>query len=317
MLASLRPLDVTGTVRTDDPRSVAQACIAIQKRRYGSDAEDEARLFRAFETARRAYYGETDDWLICDTPYHDLRHALDTALCAARLADGYDAAAAADRRLGPELAAVATVLALLHDTGFLRRRGLEAERDGAGFMAEHEARSIAWVRESRLAADWTALGELAELIQATNMAPDALHSGAISDPRRAALANILGTADFLAQASDRYYLEKCRDFLFAELTRAGLNRRVGTDGRTQVLYGSGDDLLRQTPAFFANFGRQRLDSQFAGCHAMLDIHFGGHNPYTEAIERNLARLDQLIARNRLGELRRKPRSLPPAAQSKK
>ncbi|HEY5763610.1 MAG TPA: hypothetical protein VIS73_10435 [Rhodocyclaceae bacterium] len=318
MLSNTRALDVTGTVRTDDPSAVARACIAIQQHRYGKDAVDSQFLFRAFEEARRAYFGESPDWLACDTPYHDLRHALDTALCATRLADGFDIAAkSAEQRLGARLAATTTVLALLHDTGFLRSRHQEDGQDGARFMAEHEARSVAWVRASPLAAAWPELAACAELIQATNIAADALASAAVADQRRAAMANIIGTADFLAQIADRYYLEKCRDFLYTEFVRAGMDRRQEADGSTTVLYLSGEDLLRQTPGFFASFGPQRLDQRFARCHTCLDVHFGGRNPYLEAASSNLARLEKLLATGRLGELRRRPRALPPSAQSKK
>lgn len=318
MHASERPLDVTGTIRTDDPSAVARACIAIQQRRYGNDAVDSQFLFRAFEDARRTYYGDSAGWLACDTPYHDLRHALDTALCAARLADGFDAAATSEaQRLGPRLAATTTVLALLHDTGFLRNRRTEAGQDGARFMAEHEARSVAWVRGSPLAIEWPELAGCAELIQATNIAADALKPSVVAEGRRATMANIIGTADFLAQIADRYYLEKCRDFLYAELVRAGMDRRKEADGSTTMIYRSGEDLLRQTPAFFASFGPQRLDQRFARFHTYLDVHFDGRNPYLEAASSNLARLEKLLATERLGALRRKPRALPPSAQSKK
>ena len=75
--------------------------------------------------------------------------------------------------------------------------------------------------------------------------------------------HLLGTADMLAQMADRCYLEKCRDRLYAEFVLGDVAVHAGREG-VKVLYGSGLDLLRQTPKFIASTidepPRQRLSA---------------------------------------------------------
>src|SRR5258705_13119410 len=52
------------------------------------------------------------------------------------------------------------------------------------------------------------------------------------------LGNLLGTADIIAQMSDRCYLEKCRDRLFPEFVEGGLAARDETDHRAGVQFKS-------------------------------------------------------------------------------
>ena len=51
-------------------------------------------------------------------------------------------------------------------------------------------------------------------------------------------------------------------------------------------------MLRQTPQFFAETMRTRLDGEFNGAYRYLEALYNGRNPYMEAIERNLEYLDQ-------------------------
>ena len=51
------------------------------------------------------------------------------------------------------------------------------------------------------------------------------------------------------------------------------------------MYGSGLDMLRQTPEFVAETMRTRLDGEFGGAYRYVEALFGGRNPYMEAIDR--------------------------------
>lgn len=316
MLANRRPLDVTGSVRTDDPHAVAVACVDILNRQYRLSTDADF-IAAAFADTRRLYYGEKPGWMPCDTPYHDLRHALDTALCSARLIDGHRRLAGDKGCLSAKQAALTVVLALLHDTGFIRRDPDEASCDGACFMADHEARSVAYAASYLEPTRFGAEIRYAQLIQATNLDPRALPASLLEEPAAALMARIIGTADLLAQLSDRYYLEKCRDFLYGEFVAAGLDWRTDASGQRSLVYRDGNDLLRQTPGFFERFSLPRLHDHFGGCHEYLSAHFAGPDPYLAAAQANMDRLRRLLATNALHELRRLPRSLPPSAQSKR
>lgn len=313
MLAHPTQRDITGTVNLEDSRAVADACVTVLAARYGAPAIDARLLAAAFENVRRAYWGLDPDYLPCDTPYHDLRHAFDTALLTARLLDGYEAAHAHAGRpgLGPAVATLAVLLGLMHDTGFLRRVD-EPPGPGARLLADHEARSVLFAQRYLAQTPHAAWADRAVLIESTSFGrdPDAAARG--HPPPYLTVAQILGTADLLAQLADRDYLEKCYHHLYAEFVVAGLARPPDQPADRDYAYDSPADLLRSTPAFIAQVVRPRLDHDFARCHAYLASHFGGNDPYMASIASNLQHLDAMIARDDFSRLRRRPRPvLPP------
>ena len=76
--------------------------------------------------------------------------------------------------------------------------------------------------------------------------------------------------------SDRCYLEKCHDRLYPEFLIGGLARRKMPDGKIVVIYKSGKDLLRKTPAFYQTAAK-RLDVELGGAYRYAKQHFGGNN----------------------------------------
>ena len=97
---------------------------------------------------------------------------------------------------------------------------------------------------------------------------------------------MLGTADIIAQMADRCYLEKCRDRLYPEFVLGGLAKRKLPGGRTQILFSSGDDLVRKTPGFYMNAAK-RLDLQLARAYEYAERHFEGQNLYLEEMQKNV------------------------------
>jgi hypothetical protein len=128
----------------------------------------------------------------------------------------------------------------------------------------------------------------------------------LDDIRDRRVGHLLGTADMLAQMSDRCYLEKCRDRLYPEFVLGGVAVSRSEAGTLKVTYGSGLDVLRQTPQFFAETMRTRLDGEFNGAYRYLDAMYNGRNPYMEAIERNLDYLREVLRSGRWSMLRRTP-----------
>lgn len=306
------PFDLTGSVRLDSVTAVAGAVLALLARRFPADELNPPFLRRAFDDIEAAFWGEYPGNLRCDTPYHDLRHSLDTALLMARMCDGYQAVHGDDdARLNGREAELAVVLALYHDIGFLRRCD-EKHLHGAELTREHENRSVVFVRNYLAGSPLADYAASAELIHATNFAQpaaDVLH-GHVAQQQ--AIARMLGSADLVSQLADRYYLERCRDFLYAEFVRAGLDRSSDAAGREVMVYRDGEDLLRQTPAFYDQLIRKRLQVDFGNIQQVLDTHFGELNPYAASMSGNLSYLRRLIADGRLREgLRRQPRALIP------
>ena len=76
------------------------------------------------------------------------------------------------------------------------------------------------------------------------------------------VGSLLGSADIIAQMSDRCYLEKCRDRLYPEFVAGGITRKKTHNGEV-VVFESPEDLLRKTPSFYQNASK-RLDKDLQG-----------------------------------------------------
>ena len=111
--------DVTNRVNVEDAEHVRDVVLGLFAGRYpGAELSP---LQRAFNDFRALFDGEYPGYLACDTLYHDLRHTLDMTLAMARLVDGHERICAQPDRLGPRRAMLGIVIALLHDSGYLKR----------------------------------------------------------------------------------------------------------------------------------------------------------------------------------------------------
>jgi hypothetical protein len=289
--------DVSGRIRTTDPAAVG----AEVARLFGELYPQASRrpLERAFADAVRLYRGAHPRFHRCDTPYHDLQHVLDVTLAQARLMDGYERSRSGPPPLPAPLFTVGVICALLHDVGYVRRRADRRHRNGAEYTLTRASRGAgfvaAYLREAGLA---RYAHSAAALLHYTGYERSA-ESIRVDHQVLRRIGQMLGSADILAQMSDRCYLEKCRDRLYPEFVAGGVAR---------TLFRSAQELVRRTPAFFHS-AAQRLDLQLARAHEYAGRHFGGQNLYLEEIHKNV-RHARLVADAGRDELLRRS---PPAA----
>ena len=93
------------------PGAVADAICTILGRRYADF--DQVLLRAGFIDIEDIFWGRFAGYLPCDTPYHDLRHSMSTALAMTRMVDGYEVRHGGDQpALGPGLASLGVLLAL-------------------------------------------------------------------------------------------------------------------------------------------------------------------------------------------------------------
>jgi hypothetical protein len=276
--------DVTDQVQTTDSAAVNREIDRIFLELYPS-ARTET-LDRAFSDATKMYQGAFPGFLSCDTPYHDIQHVLDVTLAMARLVDGYERSRVGGEALGEDLFRVGVITALFHDCGYIRRFAESQHANGAEFTIVHVSRGGQFLQEYL-----PTLG----LREDAAFAADLIHFTGYERPvsaihvpsaRHRILGNLLGSADIVAQMSDRCYLEKCRDRLFPELVFGGIATKRRPDGELEVVYASGDDLLRKTPGFYEGASK-RLEQDLAGGFSYAEHHFGGQNLYLEAVEKNI------------------------------
>jgi hypothetical protein len=295
--------DVTDSIRTTGAAEVGSKVGEIFAGIYPSASAGP--IERAFSDLAGLYHGEDEHHHPCDTEYHDIQHVLDVTLAMARLLDGYERGRNGYASMSAEHFQVGVVAALFHDIGYLRRKADRTHKYGSEYTLTHVSRGSIFLRgylKDLGLGEHAATGSLLVHFTGYERNTDTIR---IDDPLLRTVGEILGTADIIAQMSDRCYLEKCRDRLYPEFVLGGLARRRMPDGGVEVLFSSGDDLVRKTPGFYVN-AVKRLDHQLNGVYVYAEKHFGGQNLYLEEMRKNVEYAKMVAAQPDTDMLRREP-----------
>ena len=246
---------------------------------------------RVFGWAIECFTGNYQDYQAVDAQYHDFEHTLQGTLCLARLLLGRHATGA-QPQLTQRMFQLALVAILLHDTGYLKKRD-DPGGTGAKYTVIHVHRSADFAAQLLQEKGFTPgdIKAVRNMILCTGVNAE-LNVIPFQSGLEKAAGFALGTADILGQMAAEDYVDKL-PVLYAEFAEAA---RFSKDPTQFVaLFSSAADLMRQTPAFWDNVVRVKLDSDFAGLHRFLnDPYPSGPNPYIQRIEANLQRLRQRI-----------------------
>ncbi|MDQ5850180.1 MAG: hypothetical protein M3544_14575 [Pseudomonadota bacterium] len=294
--------DVTNRVNVEDSDRVRDAVLSLFSSRF--PGVDFTPLQRAFDELRMLFQGNYPGYLACDTLYHDLRHTLDMSLAMARLIDGHERVCATAERLGPRRATLGVLVALLHDSGYLKRTSESQVENGAVFTKIHVSRSADFLSAYLPTIGYAEEAPLAtRLVHFTGYEME-VEEIRVDDARDRMIGFMVGTADLIGQMSDRMYLEKVREFLYEELVWANIARERLPDGREIVRYASPQDLIIKTPGFYEYVARTRIEKKLGGADRFAGSHFDGPSLYQSEIERNMDFLRQVIETADLHRLRR-------------
>src|SRR5687767_2180343 len=277
--------DVTDRVRTTDLQQVSAEVMRLYRRLYNGSPSHA--IERGFAEIGRLYIGEHPEYQPCDTEYHDVQHILDVTLAMARLMDGYERSRTNGSPTLPAACfALGVITALFHDFGYLRKRGDRRHRYGAEYTLTHVSRGskhlhgyLPRIGLKRYANAGATLVHYTGYERPAETIP-------LNDTLLRRVGHMLGTADIIAQMADRCYLEKCRDRLYPEFVLGGLTRKKLPGGGIQIMFTSGDDLVRKTPGFYMNAAK-RLDLQLARAYEYAERHFRGQNLYLEEMQKNV------------------------------
>jgi len=302
MHGRLNQNDVSNRINVENAAQVRDEVARVFAVRY--PGVQLASLERAFADVEALFLGRFPGYLPCDTLYHDIRHTLDMTLAMARLVDGHDRARPGAERLGPRRAILGVVIALLHDSGYLRRLSEAGVENGAIFTKVHVSRSADFLLRYLPTIGFGAEAPLASrLVHFTGYEMD-LDDIRVDDPRDRVLGCMVGTADLIGQMSDRMYLEKCREFLYQEFVLGAVAREQLADGREIVRYASPEDLIYKTPGFYEYVARERINRKLGAADRYADAHFDGPSLYQSEIDANMSYLKEAIESADLGRLRR-------------
>lgn len=262
--------------------------------RVWQQASDTIRLFhpgfdftlveKVYQDVQRMFYGEFPGYAPIRTLYHDLSHTLEVFMCGVRLMHGVHRSG---MPLNEEEVRQMMLAILLHDIGYAQRLGEEGGT-GAQLTRTHVQRGVEFMEHyfgtRRLPSEI--------LVDVKGMILGTEHFrpfGEIdfSSERTRLLAQIVATADIVGQMADRKYLEKL-PFLYLEFREAEFGN-----------YRSMFDLMSKTPEFY-RITRNKLDGVLGAVYRHLGSHFEAalgerRNHYLEAIERNIAYLQRVVA----------------------
>jgi len=293
--------DVTNRVNVTNPEQVCREVCRL----FGEIYPDRSTrpVEQAYAIVTDLFRGQYPGYRPCDTPYHDLQHTLDVSLAMTRLLYGYEISHKQEGSLGAQLTMLGIVVALFHDSGYVRKLGDHRYKNGAAYTNRHVTRSgrfVAGILPDLGMKEMVTLAKRLVHFTGYEMAVPAIP---LREPKQRILGKLLGTADLMAQMSDRCYLEKCRDRLYPEFVAAGL---AGSESKGSH-YHSPEALIFNTPKFFKHVLDDRLNQVLNSVHSYADAFFMPHkNLYQEAIERNASYLDHVVRERNVELLRRQP-----------
>jgi hypothetical protein len=295
--------DVTNRVQTTDPASVKTELDRLFRLLYPGASH--STMDRAFQDIVRLYHGEYPGYLACDTSYHDMQHVMDVTLAMARLMDGYERSRNGTPAFGVRLFQLGVIVALFHDMGYLRKARDNKAKNGAEYTIIHVSRGARFLKDYLPQIGLAEFADVAaEMLHFTGYEKSVTEIR-IKDPLQRLVGSLLGSADIIAQMSDRCYLEKCRDRLYAEFVAGGVNKKCDATGTELVVFASGEDLVQKTPGFFET-AVKRLELDLGGAHNYAATHFGGFNLYMHAAAKNVHFAKQISLGGERYSLRRTP-----------
>jgi hypothetical protein len=278
-------------VDTKDPTAVANevqaAYLAISPR------GDPEFVSRVFGWVTECFAGRYCDFLPIDVPYHDLEHTLQGTLCMARLLDGWHRSGATPK-LNRETVELAFLAILLHDSGYLKRKG-DVQGTGAKYTLIHVKRSAEFARGflTERGFEPDQVRAVQSMIQCTGFSDD-LSALPFANELERKLGFALGTSDLLGQMAADDYVEKLPE-LYREFAEAAEFSK-GQEGRISG-YTDAEDLMRKTPVFWENFAQAKLNWDFEGVYRFLNNPYpDGPNDYLIRIQRNIDKLKRLVGR---------------------
>ena len=276
--------DVSERIDVTDPSAVNAEVDRIFLDLYPGAST--SRIDQSFQDMDALYHGRFPGYHACDTEYHDIHHALDVTLAMARLMAGYERDMVGPEPFGASLFCLGIVTALFHDSGYVRELADTVHRNGAEFTLTHVSRGARFLKAYL---PGIGMGEMADIAAMLNhFTGHEMPIAQIKVPtlRHKLLGNLLGSADIIAQMSDRCYLEKCRDRLYPEFLVGGVARKRLASGAEEVVYESGADLVMKMPKFYED-SKQRLEKDLQGGYRYVEPGCGGPEIYLRKIDKNV------------------------------
>jgi hypothetical protein len=219
---------------------------------------DTGLLKKVFSDIIRLFNGEYPGYRASNTKYHNLEHTCGVTLAAARLIHGLHIQG---HQFSSRIIELGLIGALFHDTGLIQTEE-EQEGTGAQYTIGHEERSIRLMGNYLAGIGFAteAINDCGHIIMCTILRLPLAEIPFRSDEVRT-MGRVLGSADLIAQMSDRNYLEKL-PLLFLEFKEA---KMPGFDTPLE--------LFKNTGTFYHSVVRARLTEEMGDVSSAALFHF--------------------------------------------
>jgi hypothetical protein len=243
---------------------------------------------QVFRDILKLYNGNYPGYRPCNTWYHDLNHTMDCLLVTAKLIHGAFLNGIIFETTDVTLGLIS---ALMHDTGYIQAVD-DNTGTGAKYTVSHIKRSIDFM--TKYFHDHGFPSEYApictNLLRCTGLDVKIIDIK-FQSREHEILGKILGTADLIGQMANENYLEKL-PYLYDEFKEGGVQG-----------YNDAYDLMKKTPAFWEMVKVRfvlELGQVDRFLRDYLRVLWGiNQDLYRQAIDRNMERLQSLLASQRL------------------
>ena len=269
----------------NDNRQTVELILAIARDLYG---EVPPRLAGLFADVADLYAGRWPSHEACAVTYHNFSHSLDVCLAAARMLAGWNRREQA-QPLNETYFQMGMAAALFHDAGYIKDKG-DLAGTGGKFTLIHVQRSMEIADKYLTEKQWAPdeVEAVARMISVTDYShlPDL--SALFPDPGLKIMAQMVATADLVAQMSATDYVQRLDDLFaeFQEIYAFENNEALSRKGTN--IYKTVQEIKEGTTAFYKQFVLPTLEKLGRMDRYLADFFDTGRNPYQENIEANLS-----------------------------
>lgn len=245
-----------------------------------------------FRDVVQLFRGEHPDYCPVDLRYHDLEHTLQATACLAHLIEGFQNAHPTTP-LSPRHYELGMAGVLLHDAGYLKLRS-DTYGTGAKYTFCHVLRSCAYAA-SYLPTLGVTESEIAGVLGAISCTGPTKEISRLyfRDPIERFIGCALASADYLGQMAAADYPDEL-GILYDEFQESDDFIDVPSSNR---MFSSPQDLIRRTPAFWANVVRPKLEKDFGAAYRYLAAPYpDGPNRYIDAVEKNISLIQARVTK---------------------
>jgi hypothetical protein len=268
-----------------DNQQTVDLILSIARNEYGQIAPG---LSGLFADVAALYAGRWPSHQACGVAYHNFSHSLDVCLAAARMIAGWNRREQA-QPLSEKHFQLGMAAALFHDSGYIKNKG-DLAGTGGKFTLVHVERGMEIAGKYLARKHWAPdeLEAVVRMISVTEYShlPDLAEL--FPDSRLKIIAQMVATADLVAQMADIDYVQRIDD-LFAEFQEvyAFENSESLSRGGTRV-YKTVQEIKDGTIAFYEQFVLPTLAKLGRMDRYLADFFGEGRNPYQENITANLS-----------------------------